>query len=535
MIKINALSFQYPQSSRKVLDNISLDIPPGTLTLVTGTSGSGKSTLLRCINGLVPHFSGGTISGQIRVFGSDPIREGVEVLANNVGFVFQEPETQFVFDVVEDEIAFSLENLGVSSAEMDLRIDEVLRQLHLQDLRYRKINQISGGEQQKVAIASALVTHPKVLILDEPTSQLDPASAEEVLKIILELKFQLNLTVLISEHRLERLLPYVDRILNLTPNHSVTFGLPQAVLSTMEQVPPIIEIAQKLGVSPLPLSPEAFANLSLSRLPSVGLQTQQTPIEKPETLLSIQQLSTSFGDQQIIKDITLDIHKAEILVMMGPNGAGKTTLLRSILTMIPSSGRIKYGDVNLDKMGLSEIIQHIAYLPQNPNDLLFAETIIDELKITLKNHDRDISLVNFREFLGLFGLEDQGDLYPRDLSVGERQRTALAAITVHDPEIIFLDEPTRGLDYHAKQALSILFHQWRQQGKAIVIITHDVEFAAHLADRVAILEDGELVFTGPPITAFTAFPEYQTQTARLFPVSGWIIPEDVVSATDQET
>jgi len=535
MIKINALSFQYPQSSHKVLDNVYLEIPPGTLTLVTGASGSGKSTLLRCINGLVPHFSGGTISGQIRVFGSDPIREGVEVLANIVGFVFQEPEAQFVFDVVEDEIAFSLENLGVSREEMDLRIDEVLQQLHLQDLRYRKINQISGGEQQKVAIASALVTHPKVLILDEPTSQLDPAAADEVLKLILELRSQLNLTVLISEHRLERLLPYVDLMINLTSSQTVTYGLPQNILPTMEQVPPIIEIARKLGVSPLPLAPEAFPNLPTGKFPSVSGQSQLTPIEEPETLLSIQQLSTSFGDQQILKDITLDIHKGEILVMMGPNGAGKTTLLRSILQMIPSSGRIIYGDVHLEDMSFPEIIKLIAYLPQNPNDLLFAETIIDELKITIKNHKQDFETVNFHKFLNHFGLAEKGHHYPRDLSVGERQRTALAAITVHDPEIIFLDEPTRGLDYQAKKALSVLFHQWRQRGKAIVLITHDVEFAAHLADRVAIIEDGELVFTGPSVTAFTSFPAYQTQTARLFPGRGWTVPEDVLTNMLQKT
>lgn len=535
MIKINDLTFQYPQSSLKVLDHVSLEIPPGTLTLVTGASGSGKSTLLRCINGLVPHFSGGTISGQIRVFGSDPIREGVEVLANIVGFVFQEPEAQFVFDVVEDEIAFSLENLGVSRAEMDLRIDEVLRQLHLQNLRYRKINQISGGEQQNVAIASALVSRPKVLVLDEPTSQLDPAAADEVLKIILELRSQLNLTVLISEHRLERLLPYVDRMINLTALHSVNYGLPQEILPTMEQVPPIIEIARKLGVSPLPLAPEAFPDLPAGTFPSVSIQSQQTPIEEPETLLSIQQLSTNFGDQQILKDITLDINKAEILVMMGPNGAGKTTLLRSIIQMIPSSGKIIYGDVHLEEMGFSEIIQHIAYLPQNPNDLLFAESIIDELKVTMKNHEQDFKTVNIYEFLDHFGLAEQGHRYPRDLSVGERQRTALAAITVHDPEIIFLDEPTRGLDYQAKKSLSVLFHQWRQQGKAVVLITHDVEFAAHLADRVTILEDGKLVFTGSTVTAFTAFPAYQTQTARLFPGRGWTVPEDVVTFTEQKT
>ncbi|MFU8827515.1 MAG: energy-coupling factor ABC transporter ATP-binding protein, partial [Brevefilum sp.] len=186
----------------------------------------------------------------------------------------------------------------------------------------------------------------------------------------------------------------------------------------------------------------------------------------------------------------------EILVLMGPNGAGKTTLLRSILKMVPSSGKITLGGVDISMMQFAEVIQNIAYLPQNPNDLLFAESVLDELKITLKNHNLAETSVDFDEFLSHFGLTDKCDQYPRDLSVGERQRTALAAITVHDPQIIFMDEPTRGLDYQAKEALSGLFHQWRRAGKAVLLVTHDVEFAAHIADRVAILEAGHLIFTG---------------------------------------
>jgi len=531
MINFKRLSYQYPQSSHKVLDNVTIDIPAGTLTLVTGASGSGKSTLLRCINGLVPHFSGGIISGEIQVFGSDPIGEGVAVMAGKVGFVFQEPEAQFVFDTVEDEIVFSLENLGISRADMDRRINEVLNELDLSGLRHRKTNTLSGGEQQKVAIASALVAQPQVLVLDEPTSQLDPISADDVLKFMLALKTQRKLTVLISEHRLERLLPYADLILNLSEDKTIQFGDPQQVLPEIVQVPPIIEIARKFGLSPLPLKLETFPEISTDLLPSSNAQSNHSPKIEGETLLSVHNLNTSFSCRTILKEINLEIQGGEILVLMGPNGSGKTTFLRSVLKLIPSSGEIYLNGVDIQNLHFSEVIQNIAYLPQNPNDLLFAESVIDELKITLKNHGQDLTLINYSEFLDHFGLAEKMDQYPRDLSVGERQRTALAAITIHDPNIIFLDEPTRGLDYHAKRSLSDLFYQWREQGKAILLVTHDVEFAAHLADRVAVLERGQIIFVGSPTNAFTNIHGYQTQTAQLFPNRGWITPEDIENTT----
>jgi energy-coupling factor transport system ATP-binding protein len=525
MLEIHQLAYQYPQSIQKVLDNVTLAIPAGSLTLVTGASGSGKSTLLRCLNGLVPHFSGGIISGQIRVFGSDPIAEGVAAMATKVGFVFQEPEAQFVYDTVEDEIAFSLENFGISRPDIDQRINHILDALDIKTLKHKNINQISGGEQQKIAIASALVTQPKVLILDEPTSQLDPQSADEVLKFILDLKTRLDLTVLISEHRLERLLPYTDLIVHLGPDKSVHFGDPQSVLPKMTQVPPLIEIAEKLAIKPLPLSVDAFPRLSIKPSPD-SYKWERKPDQK-STVLSIQGLATQLNHHLVLKNIHLDIYRGEILVLMGPNGAGKTTLLRSILRMIPSTGNIFLDGADTEGLRLPELIEKIAYLPQNPNDLLFAESVSDELKITMKNHNRTLKEETITHFLEHFGLADKANHYPRDLSVGERQRTALAAITIHEPDLIFLDEPTRGLDYQAKNSLVTLFQQWRQQGKAIMLVTHDVEFAARLADRVAILEKGELIFDGSPRIGLSSFPLFQTQTAQLFPGMGWITPDDV--------
>jgi energy-coupling factor transport system ATP-binding protein len=525
MIKIRSLSFKYPQTSNHVFKDVNLDIEPGTLTLVTGATGSGKSTLLRCINGLVPYFSGGTIAGNIRVFGHDPIKEGPDVMANKVGFVFQEPEAQFVFDIVEDEIAFSLENTGLPHKEMQMRVNETLCHLNLDYLRKNKIHEISGGEKQKTAIASALVQQPEVLILDEPTSQLDPVAADELLSFITKLKQDMRLTVIISEHRLERLLPYTDAIAHLTDEDRLIFGTPQEILQKMDQVPPIIQIAKKLKIAPLPLTVNDFPKIEIPL--KDGPEIIETQLGDETAPLEVINLSAKLDEQKVLDQIHLQLFKGEIVTLIGPTGAGKTTLLRSILGLNSASGQRLLHKKDMDKMKLSEVIHHIAYLPQNPNDLLFAESVEKELQVTLQNHKLPVKETEITASLNLFKLIHLKNRYPRDLSVGERQRTALAAITIHKPGIIFLDEPTRGLDYNAKHTLSEIIKMWRDDKRSILLVTHDIEFAARVADRVIIIEKGKIIFKGSPRKAFSEFSAYRTQTARLFPEFGWITPEDV--------
>lgn len=529
MINISNLSFQYPGTKDFALKNISLKIKPKTLTLVIGPSGSGKSTLLRCINGLIPHFSGGEIAGQIEVFGLDPIIQGVDQMANKVGMVFQEPESQFVFDVVEDELAFSLENQGMERNAMHLRVNSILEDLGINHLRQKKIRELSGGEKQKVAIASVLVAHPKVLLLDEPTSQLDPGSADEVLRLITNLKEKLNITVVISEHRLERLLPFTDQVIYIGNDHSVDSGSPQNIIPTKNIAPPIVKIAKKLNLKPIPLVPGDFPRINLNIHKSTKIKVADLEMENEQPIFSIKDLSTTIDGNQILENISLDLYEGEIFTLVGKNGSGKTTLLRSIMGLIPSEGEKYLGGNNVSNLQSGDIIQYFAYLPQNPHDLLFAETILEELRITLKNHGIVKENAKLLTFLQQFDLADKSHRYPRDLSVGEIQRTALAAITIHDPKIILLDEPTRGLDYLAKENLAKILTDWRNQGRTIFLITQDVEFAAGVADRAAILESGEVIFNGSPRKAFTQFPVFQTQTARLFPQTGWILPQDVPS------
>ena len=527
MINLTDLSFSYPGSSSPVLNGVNLQIPPGTLTLVTGTSGSGKSTLLRCLNGLVPHFTGGRISGSITVGELNPIASGPEAMANTVGFVFQEPEAQFVFDIVEDEIAFSLENAGLVKDKIESRLNSVCSYLHLESIRAKPIHQISGGEKQRVAVASALVNQPQVLILDEPTSQLDPRSANELLQYVVSLKESLGLTVIIAEHRLERLLPFTDLMIHLEADGQCLIGSPEEILEKIDQVPPIITLAKRLHIKPLPLTIGTFPKITFHEMPPLPLETKTRTPQISDGGLDVQDFSVTLEKSLVINRISFILNPGEILALLGPNGVGKTTLLRALIGLIPFEGSLFLKNKPIKENALSEMIQAVGYLPQNPNDLLFAETVLDELKVTLQNHGMERSRDELVQFLTSFGLSSHKDDYPRDLSVGERQRTALASITVHDPDFILLDEPTRGLDYENKVNLIELFQKWRRQNKGILVVTHDVEFAALLADRVIILEDGNIKFSGDPHEAFHHFPGYRTQTAQIFPDSTWITPEDV--------
>ena len=527
MIKISHLSYKYPQLQSYVLNDVNLSINPNSLSLVIGPSGSGKSTLLRCINGLIPHFSGGDVSGTIDVLGVNPIRQGVTNMAKLVGIVFQEPEAQFVYDIVEDEVAFVLEHQGYDRTSMHQRVETVLEKLSIQHLRHKKIRELSGGEKQKVAIAGVLAAQPKVLLLDEPTSQLDPQSADEVLQFITSLKEKLGITVIISEHRLERLLPYTDNVIFIGEDHKVAFGPPGEIIPETELAPPIVSIGKKLKLKPLPLVPAEFPEINVNGVVDGGERTRENGQIFEEGLLSIENLSTTINGKKILDNISLQLNYGEILTLVGKNGSGKTTLLRSILGLIPSIGEVNLRGERISDLPPDGLIQHFAYLPQNPNDLLFAESILEELQITLKNHNLEKEKDELITFLQQFNLAEKSLRYPRDLSLGEIQRTALAAITIHDPEIILLDEPTRGLDYAVKRNLAEILQQWRNVGKSILLITQDVEFAARVADRAAILEAGKIIFSGSPRVAFTQFPTFQTQTARIFPGKGWILPQDI--------
>jgi energy-coupling factor transport system ATP-binding protein len=457
MIEINALGYRYPGASAPALHNLSLSVADGEFVLLAGPSGSGKSTLLRALNGLVPHFTGGKINGRVRVNGADPIHEGPARMSRIVGMVFQEPESQFVVDIVEDEIAFAMENAGVPRDEMRRRIDAVLQQLEIAHLRTRNIALLSGGEQQRVALASALVMQPQVLALDEPTSQLDDDSARDVLEAVAKLNREQGLTIVLSEHRLERVMPFVQRVIELA-NGSLAAHDASTVTHQSK------------------------------------IQNPKSKIDATHHALRITSLHAGYGDCAVLHGVDMQVNAGEGVALMGRNGAGKSTLLKAIVGLIAAQrGEIEVAGRSVMGRDTADICRDVAYLPQNPNALLFADTVADELAITRRNHGLPaLTLAESHHMLAALGMARHAGSYPRDLSVGERQRAALGAVTAAQPKLLLLDEPTRGLDAEAKARLAAVLRGFADRGAGVLLVTHDRHLIDLCADRVLHLQAGQI-------------------------------------------
>ena len=533
MIHFQQVSFTYPGATAPALQGISLHVPAGMVALVAGASGSGKSTLLRCTNGLVPHFSGGQLSGSLCVDGLDPVQVSPQGMSRYVGFVFQDPEAQFVVDRVEDEIAFALENLALPRSEMEARVGEALALLELELLRGRRVETLSGGERQRVAIAAALALRPRLLVLDEPTSQLDPHSAEEVLQALQRLNQALGLTILLSEHRLERVLPFAGQLIYLESGRpGVVSGAPRTVLAQIPLRPPLAALGLALGWQPLPLSVEEarpFVGNNFNHLATEVATTmdmnRSNDFSRYPPLLKAEGLEVSYGPIPALRGASLELHPGEITALLGPNGAGKSTLLRCLVGLLrPSGGKVWVDGQDTSGQEPAVICRQVGYLPQDPNALLFADTVRQELEATLRFHGQPAGPQG-EALLTRLGLADKAEAYPRDLSAGERQRAALGAVMVVQPRALLLDEPTRGLDYAAKRGLLDLLRGWRAEGMAILLVTHDVELAALAADQVMLLENGKVTACGSPAQVLAASSQFAPQVARLFPGSGWLTVE----------
>ena len=528
LLQFRRVSFTYPQAASPALTHVSFQVAAGEFVLLAGPSGSGKSTLLRCINGLVPHFTGGALSGQVCVAGLDACQAGPQRLSRQVGFVFQDPEAQGVLSRVEAEVAFGLENAGLSPDTMRRRVAATLAALDLTALRERRLSQLSGGERQRVALAGALALQPLILVLDEPTSQLDPISAESLLSTLVHLNTHFGLTIVLAEHRLERVLPYVDRCLYLEAGRLVLDAPARAALEQLPHVPPVTELGRRLGWRPLPLTvAEAQGRLQLPASPAAAPR----PAADGPPLVDVCQVYHAYPGRPTLKGVSLQVRPGEIVALLGHNGAGKTTLLRLIVGLLqPSQGAVLVGGRNTAGRAVADICRQVAYLPQNPDDLLFAETVSEELATTLRYHALEARPAEVAALLAELGLARYAQTYPRDLSVGERQRAALGAVLVTQPPLVLLDEPTRGLDTERKQALLALWRRWAASGRGILLVTHDVELAAQAADRAVILQAGEVVAAGDSAEILSASLEFAPQIARLFPGRGWLTVADVLAA-----
>ncbi len=552
IVRFEHVHYSYPDSPQPALRDITLDIEEGAFVLVAGTSGSGKSTLLRAINGLVPHFHGGAWHGRVLVDGRDTRTHEPRALADVVGFVFQDPEAQAVVDVVEDELVFGMENLGLEPPLMRRRVEEVLDQLEISHLRRRQMSTLSGGERQRVAIAAVLTTQPRILVLDEPTSQLDPHAAEEVLTALQKLNADLGLTIVLSEHRLERVVQYVDQIIFFhEPTDSgddgaqFIMGPPEVVLRSAPFAPPLVELARSLGWEPLPLTIKAarrfLATMTLPPPPDAPApmpsprrwigDKRHKPAVVP-AILRLSGLRVQLGGREVVRSVDLDLGRGEIVALMGRNGSGKTTILRSIMGLTKNiRGQVTFDERDIRRMPVEERGLAIGYVPQDPRSLLFQPTVCEELNWTLTRpgvQHGDAASIERRidAVLDLLGLAHLAQRHPRDLSAGEQQRVALATVLIRDVQVLLLDEPTRGLDYLNKHRLTQSLQDLRTTGHAVLLVTHDVELVAHCADRVVLMGDGEVVTEGPTHTLLRESLIFSSQIGKLFPRYGWLTAEE---------
>ena len=533
IIEFSNVTYTYPDMEAPVFEELSLSIPEGSFTLVIGPSGSGKSTLLRCLNGLVPHFTGGAIRGRIRVAGRDPVALGPRGMSDCVGFVFQDPEAQFVIGEVEEELAFAMENMGLPEIVMRRRIEEVLDQLNIAPLRRRRISTLSGGERQRVAIGAALTLQPQILVLDEPTSQLDPQAAEEVLTYLQKLNQDLGLTIVLAEHRLERVLQYADQVLYLPGNgQPPAYGTPREVMAHAELAPPLVALGRALGWEPLPLTIKEgrrFIKGVGKREIEVAQAGEGSHLRPRSPVIEMEGVWFAYNGQEALRGVNLTIRAGEIVALMGRNGSGKTTLLKNLVGLLrPQEGRIKLFGEDIRHRQTQEIARRVGYVPQDPNALLFADSVREEVIFTRRSHG--LPLGEPLDVLRRLNLESLADAYPRDLSTGERQRIALAAIIAAEPQVLLLDEPTRGMDYLQKRALASFLREQKRRGRTTVIATHDVELVAQVADRIVLLGDGEVVVDGPPREVMTDSLVFAPQVNKLLRDPRFLTVEDVLKA-----
>ncbi|HEY5032901.1 MAG TPA: ATP-binding cassette domain-containing protein [Actinomycetes bacterium] len=532
MIDFDDVTITYVDAAEPVLRNVSLHIPEGELCLVVGRTGSGKSTLLGAINGLVPHFTGGHLSGRVRVGGRDTRTSPPRELADVVGVVGQDPLAGFVTDTVEEELAYGMEQLGVPADVMRKRVEETLDLLGIAELRGRALRSLSGGQQQRVAIGSVLTAHPAVLVLDEPTSALDPTAAEEVLSAITRLVHDLGTTVVVAEHRLERVVQYADRILLVRPDGTVADGRPDDLLADSDVAPPIVQLGRLAGWSPLPLSVRDARRVAAplrERLADAVPTERREPLSSNGLSLSARGVTVRYGSAVAVREVDLDLAAGEVVALMGRNGAGKSSLLWALQGSGPRQGGtvdVRGADPRLRTPREARAL--VGLVPQTASDLLYLETVADECR----QADLEAALPAGSCALLLDRLAPgiEPGRHPRDLSEGQRLSLVLAVQILAAPDVVLLDEPTRGLDYPGKSALSTIVRGLAAEGNAVVVSTHDVEFVATVADRVVVMADGDLVADGSAGEVLAASPAFAPQVAKVLAPSPWLTVAQVAAA-----
>ena len=526
VLQIKNLSFSYPESEKKALRNINLSVNEGEFIVVFGKSGCGKSTLLKLIKPEISPF--GEKSGDIFYCGTPLDKINNKISASEIGFISQNPESQIVTDEVWHELAFGLESLGLDTKEIRSRVAEMAGYFGIESWFHKKTNELSGGQKQLLNLASVMAMQPKMLLLDEPTAQLDPIAAANFISTLHKLNRELGLTVVLIEHRLEEALPIADKLLFIDEGASEYFDVPQNITqyfksSTSSEMECALPCATRIfsllnGSGESPLTVRDGRNY-ITRNYGNKIDEITVPQYTHSNVKCVELKDVYFRyDRElpdVLKGMSLSVYKGEHFCILGGNGAGKTTALQIIAGLLKAyRGKIKINNKKLSSYSQNELyIENIALLPQNPQTVFLEKTVYDDLSEvckSMKSDEKDISYV-----VNLLKISHLLSQHPYDLSGGEQQKAALAKMLLLKPKILLLDEPTKGIDAHSKKSLCEILNKLKQNGMTIITVTHDVEFASSVCDRVGLCFDGKLTSIDAPNNFFSKNSFYTTSASRI--------------------
>ncbi len=530
-VTVSNLNFTYRNSNRKALDNINFKLNQGEMIAVMGRSGSGKSTLCRCLNGIIPKFIKGDLSGDIEIFGESIKSKPIYQIAKDVGLVFQDFEYQLFSTNVELEVAFGPENLALPREEIERRIKHSLRMVGLTGFENRQPHTLSGGEKQRLAIASALSMRPRIMILDEPATDLDPIGRYEIFRSLAELKKD-SISLLLVEHDIEDIIDS-DKIMILNDGKIVAFDDSKNILTDIEtfesygirplQIP---KLFAEIGSDTLPFTAESAYEISGKFLKSLIDESKYNSLVKKDknriygdTIIEIKNLTYSYNKgKDALNNINLNIREGEFVAIIGQNGSGKTTLAKHLNGLLkPTAGKVICFRKDTSKTKITEISKSIGYVFQNPDHQIFANTVKEELMFGPKNlglSDEQTSN-NITEALRAVHLEGYEDCDPFSLTKGERQRVAVASVLTCKPKVLILDEPTTGLDYIQQKSMMELLRSLNFFGHTIIIITHSLWVVAEYAHRAIVIHNGSIIIDGTVREVFSRQAELESVGMRL--------------------
>jgi len=521
IISLKDVTFSYKGSKRRALDGITLNVKQGECVAILGPTGAGKSTLACVMNGTAPRFMDGSLAGDVTVDGMVPAKVGTAQMASRVGLVFGDPDTQLFGMTVEEDVAFGPANLGLGYEGIMERVSKSIGDMRLSGLERRAPHRLSGGQKQATAIAGVYAMLPKIMVLDEPTSMLDPEGKARVFGIVRMLKEQLGVTVVLIEQEVDDILNLADRVFVMRSGKFVLSGTPREVFGRVDElrqagvrVPQIVEFGTLVGATETPFSIEE-AMLAVGSEPTTVGDATKAPSRAAHQVHKVhdagnaqddavvQALNVEFtypGGARALDGVNLAVGRGDFVAIVGQNGAGKTTLTRHFNGLLrPSSGDIRVLGRSAQGVPTIELCRHVGYVFQNPDEQLFCTSVQEELKFGPTNIGADPHVTSQRveEILGDIGLTRYREVWPKYLTKGERQRLALASVVAMDPDVLIVDEPTTGLDWvESLQILDYLERLRNERKKTIIIITHDMNIVSLYARRVVVMAKGRVVGDG---------------------------------------